>query len=39
MPARVMSLVADHFGIGRSFFEGGDKKLGGFHGDWQFSAE
>src|SRR5260221_12015243 len=25
-------LVADHFGIGRSFLEGGDEKLGGFHG-------
>ena len=25
-------LVADHFGIGRSFFEGGDEKLGCFHG-------
>jgi hypothetical protein len=25
-------LVADHFGVGRSFFQGGDEKLGGFHG-------
>ena len=24
-------LVADHFGIGRSFLEGGDEELGGFH--------
>jgi hypothetical protein len=24
--------MADHLGVSRGFFEGGNKKLGGFHG-------
>jgi hypothetical protein len=29
--------MADHFGIGRRFFECGDEELGGFHGTtWMF---